>query len=121
MMIDIVNLTQKFNLIQNQWDPKIIAQVNDYQLKIAKIQGEFVWHSHLETDEMFLVIDGEMIIHLRDGDLKLAAGELCVIPRGVEHKPAAAAECQILMLEPAGTRNTGDAGGDRTVQEVEWI
>ena len=121
MMIDVVNLTKKFSLIQDQWDPKIIAQVNEYQLKIAKIQGEFVWHSHPETDEMFLVVDGEMIIHLPDGDLKLAVGELCVIPKGVEHKPAAAEECQILMIEPAGTRNTGDAGGERTVQDVGWI
>ena len=120
-MTSVVNLTEKFGLIKDQWDPKIIAQVNDYQLKIAKIQGEFVWHSHPETDEMFLVVDGEMVIHLRDQDLKLAAGELCVIPKGVEHKPAAVQECQILMIEPAGTRNTGDAGGERTVQEVDWI
>ena len=120
-MIDVVNLTEKFDLIQNHWDPKIIAQVNDYQLKIARIQGEFVWHSHQETDEMFLVIEGEMVIHLRDRNLILAAGELCVIPQGVEHKPAAVEECQILMIEPAGTRNTGDAGGDRTIQEVDWI
>jgi len=121
MSIDVVNLTQKFSLISKQWDPKIIAQLNDYQVKIAKIQGEFVWHSHPETDEMFLVIDGKLTIHLRDGDLQLEPGEMCVIPRGVEHKPAAKEECQILMVEPAGTQNTGDAGGERTVADIDWI
>ena len=121
MSIDVLNLTQKFSLISKQWDPKIIAQLNDYQVKIAKIQGEFVWHSHPETDEIFLVIDGKLTIHLRDGDLQLEPGEMCVIPRGVEHKPAAEEECQILMVEPAGTQNTGDAGGERTVADIDWI
>jgi mannose-6-phosphate isomerase-like protein (cupin superfamily) len=95
--------------------------LNDYHLKIAKIQGEFVWHSHPETDELFLVVDGELNIHLRDGLLQLKPGELCVIPKGVEHKPSAGGECQILMVEPAGTLNTGDAGGDRTIDENAWI
>ncbi len=121
MSIDVVNLTHKFSLISKQWDPKIIAQLNDYQVKIAKIQGEFVWHSHPETDEIFLVVNGKLTIHLRDGDLQLEPGEMCVIPRGVEHKPAAEEECQILMVEPAGTRNTGDAGGERTVADIDWI
>jgi mannose-6-phosphate isomerase-like protein (cupin superfamily) len=120
-MIDSVNLTEKFSLITKQWDPKAIARLNDYHIKIAKIQGEFVWHSHPETDEVFLVVDGLLTIHLRDGELQLKEGELCVIPRGIEHKPAADQECQILMVEPAGTVNTGDAGGERTIEEVEWI
>ena len=120
-MIDVINLTQKFSLISEQWDPKIIAQLNDYHLKIAKIQGDFVWHSHPETDEVFLVVDGSLVIQLRDGELRLAPGELCVIPKGVEHKPSAQDECQILMVEPAGTLNTGDAGGERTIAESEWI
>ena len=120
-MINVVNLADKFSLITKQWDPKIIAQLNDYHFKIAKIQGEFVWHSHPETDEVFLVVDGSLTIQLREGDLHLAPGELCVIPRGVEHKPAAEQECQILMVEPAGTLNTGDAGGERTIPETEWI
>lgn len=120
-MIDVVNLTKKFSLIDEQWDPKIIAQLNDYHLKIAKIEGEFVWHSHQETDEMFLVVDGALDIHLRDGHLHLEQGELCVIPKGVEHKPAALKECWILMAEPAGTLNTGDAGGEMTVAETSWI
>jgi mannose-6-phosphate isomerase-like protein (cupin superfamily) len=120
-MINVVSLADKFTLIKEQWDPKIIAQLNDYHLKIAKIQGEFIWHSHPETDEVFFVVDGRLTIHLRDGDLELAPGELCVIPKGVEHKPAAGQECQILMVEPAGTLNTGDAGGERTIQETKWI
>ena len=121
MNINVVNLTHKFSLITKQWDPKIVAQLNDYHIKIAKIQGDFVWHSHPETDEVFLVIEGTLVIHLRDGELQLDTGELCVIPRGVEHKPAAEGECQILMVEPAGTLNTGDAGGDRTVEDTAWI
>jgi len=121
MNIDVVNLTHKFALITKQWDPKIIAQLNDYHFKIAKIQGDFVWHSHPETDEVFLVVEGSLVIQLRDGELHLNNGELCVIPRGVEHKPAAEGECQILMVEPAGTLNTGDAGGDRTVEDTAWI
>ena len=120
-MIDVVNLTEKFSLINGQWDPKIIAQLNDYHLKIAKIEGEFVWHSHPETDELFLVVDGELNIHLRDGLLHLKPGELCVIPKGVEHRPASVGECQILMVETAGTLNTGDAGGKMTVAETAWI
>ena len=121
MTIDVVNLTDKFALITKQWDPKIIAQLNNYHLKIAKVQGEFVWHSHPETDEVFLVVNGSLEIHLREKILHLEAGELCVIPRGVEHKPAAVKECQILMMEPAGTLNTGNAGGERTVEEAAWI
>lgn len=121
MRINVVNISEKFSLIKEQWDPKIIAQLNDYHFKIAKIQGEFLWHSHPETDEVFLVVDGEMVIHLREEDLKLKQGEMCVIPRGVEHKPAAENECQIMMVEPAGTLNTGDAGGERTIEETAWI
>lgn len=120
-MTDVVNLTNKFSLIREQWDPKIIAQLNDFHIKIAKIEGEFVWHSHPETDEMFLVIAGELNIHLRDGLLHLMPGELCIIPKGVEHMPAAAEECQILMVEPVGTLNTGDAGGEMTKEEIAWI
>jgi mannose-6-phosphate isomerase-like protein (cupin superfamily) len=120
-MIDVVNLTEKFSLITDHWDPRIIAQLNDYHFKIAKIQGDFVWHSHPGTDEVFLVVDGDLVIHLRDGILNLKQGELCVIPRGVEHKPAADQECQILMVEPAGTLNTGDAGGEMTIDETSWI
>ncbi len=121
MPIDVVNIFDKFELITEQWDPKIIAQMNDYHFKIAKLQGEFVWHSHPDTDEVFLVVDGRLTIQLRDGSLELLKGEMCVIPKGVEHKPAAVEECQILMVEPVGTVNTGDAGGDLTITETAWI
>jgi mannose-6-phosphate isomerase-like protein (cupin superfamily) len=121
MMIEIINLEEKFSLMEDHWSPGIIAQLNDYHIKIAKIQGEFVWHSHPETDEVFLVIQGQFKIHLRDQLLELTEGELCVIPKGVEHKPTAEEECLILMVEPAGTLNTGDAGGDLTLEDTPWI
>lgn len=121
MKPEIISLKDIFSSFSKQWSPKIIAQMNDYHFKIAKIQGEFVWHSHPETDEMFYVVQGRMTIHLRGGDLELEEGEMCVIPQGMEHKPAAAGECHILMVEPAGTLNTGDSRGERTVEEAEWI
>jgi len=121
MQPEIINLAEKFNALEACWDPRIIGQLNDYHIKIARIAGEFVWHSHPETDELFVVVRGVMTIHLRQEELSLREGELCVIPRGVEHKPAAEEECHILIVEPAGTVNTGDAGGERTVDEVEWI
>jgi len=116
-----INIHEKFSLFTEHWSPKIIAQMNDYHFKIAKIQGEFVWHSHPETDEVFIVVQGEMQIAFRDGVAALEEGEMLVVPKGVEHKPIAEEECHILMIEPAGTLNTGDAGGDLTVEEVEWI
>ena len=116
-----INLTQKFSLFAEQWSPKIITQMNDYHFKIAKIQGEFVWHSHPETDEAFIVIDGKMRIEFRDGVIALKAGEMFVVPKGIEHKPVAEAECHILMVEPLGTLNTGDAGGEQTIETVPWI
>jgi mannose-6-phosphate isomerase-like protein (cupin superfamily) len=94
--------------------------MNDVYFKIARIHGEFVWHSHPETDEAFLVLDGAMRIEFRDGHVDLGAGEMYVVPRGVEHRPVASHECRILLVEPAGTVNTGDAGGDRTVAE-RWL
>ncbi|MBN2044333.1 MAG: cupin domain-containing protein [Anaerolineales bacterium] len=121
MSIQKINIKQKFTLFDEQWSPKIIAQLNDYHFKIAKIQGEFVWHSHPETDEVFIVIDGEFEMQLRDGNLALGAGEMCVIPGGVEHRPVAERECAILMIEPAGTLNTGDAGGEHTIEELDWL
>jgi mannose-6-phosphate isomerase-like protein (cupin superfamily) len=115
-----INLAEKLAKFSEQWSPKIVAQMNDYHFKIVKIQGEFIWHTHAETDEVFLVLDGELTIHLRDGDVTLKAGEMYVVPRGVEHKPEAARECSMMLVEPAGTPNTGDAGGERTAEPV-WI
>jgi len=116
-----INFQQKFSLFSKLWSPRIIAQMNDNHFKIAKIQGEFVWHCHPGTDEVFIVMDGRLRIHFRDGDVSLEAGEMFVVPKGVDHKPSAKEECQILMVEPAGTLNTGDAGGDRTIEGTAWI
>lgn len=116
----VIDLTAKLGLFSDPWQPRIVAQLNDYHLKLAKIEGEFVWHSHPETDEMFLVIEGEMNIEFRDGTLSLSSGQMCVVPRGVEHRPTSDRECHILLIEPAGTSNTGDAPGDRTAPE-KWI
>ena len=115
-----INIAEKLAKFSEQWSPKIIAQMNDYHFKIVKIQGEFIWHSHPETDEVFIVLDGELTIHLRDGDVTLKTGEMYVVPKGVEHKPEARAECRMMLVEPAGTPNTGDAGGERTA-EASWI
>jgi len=112
--MDVRNLEELLGRFSDQWSPKRIATVNDYEVKLAKVQGEFVWHDHPDTDELFLVISGKLTIQLRDGDVVLGPGELFVVPKGVEHCPRADDETAILLLEPAGTVNTGTAGGDRT-------
>lgn len=111
MTYEPINLQKKFALFSDRWSPKIIAQMNDYHFKLVKIQGDFVWHSHSETDEVFIVVEGSMQISLRDGQVTLNAGEMFVVPKGVEHKPYAASECKLMLIEPVGTVNTGDAGG----------
>lgn len=117
----VINLADKLSRFGDQWSPKIVAQMNDYYLKVVKVEGEFVWHSHPETDEVFLVIEGEMRIDFRGGAVDLKEGEIVVVPRGAEHKPFAERECQVMLIEPVETVNTGDAGGERTVTELEWI
>lgn len=109
-----VNLAEKLSLFSDQWAPRSIAQLNDYEVKLVKVQGDFVWHSHAETDELFLVLRGKLRIDLRDGAVELGPGELYVVPRGVEHKPFAADECEMMLIEPRGVVNTGDAGGPLT-------
>jgi mannose-6-phosphate isomerase-like protein (cupin superfamily) len=116
-----INLSNKLSKIDALWTPKIVAQMNDYYIKLVKIEDEFVWHSHPETDEVFLVIEGNMRIDFRDGAVELGQGDMVVVPRGAEHKPYAEQECEILLIEPVDTINTGDAGGDRTVDDLEWI
>ncbi len=113
-------LKQKMTLISERWAPKIIAQMNDYHFKLAKVKGEFVWHSHADTDEVFIILEGSLDIELRDGVVTLNKGEMFVVPKGLEHKPVAKDECHIMLVEPAGTINTGDVGGDLTAAE-EWI
>lgn len=102
-----VDVNHKFSLFSDHWSPKVVARLNDYEIKLVKLQGEFVWHTHDETDELFLVISGELTIQLRDGDVHLGPGQLFVVPRGVEHCPVAAGEVQAILIEPAGVVNTG--------------
>lgn len=116
-----INLAEKFGKFTEHWSPKVIGQVNDLHIKIAKIQGEFVWHSHEDTDELFMVNKGRLTIRYRDGAATLGPGDIHVVPKGVEHQPVAEEECEIIMIEPAGTLNTGDAGGERTVEDPSWI
>lgn len=121
MNFEAINFADKFSRFTEQWSPKIIALMNDYHFKLAKIKGEFIWHSHQDTDEVFIVMAGSMTINFRDGEVELKEGELYVVPRGVEHKPFAQHECQIMLIEPAGTINTGEAGGDMTAEDEVWL
>jgi mannose-6-phosphate isomerase-like protein (cupin superfamily) len=116
-----INFSGKLSQFTDHWCPRIVAQMNDYHFKVVKIRGDFIWHSHPETDETFLVLHGSMRIDFRDGSVALKAGEMYVVPKGVEHKPFSEDECSMLLIEPAATVNTGDAGGERTVTEPEWI
>lgn len=117
----IINLKDKLTKFSDQWAPKVIAQMNDYQFKLVKMQGEFVWHSHADTDEVFIVLDGEMRIELRDGAVHLKTGGMFVVPKGVEHKPSAVKECKVMLVEPCGLVNTGDAGAPYTAPNDVWI
>jgi mannose-6-phosphate isomerase-like protein (cupin superfamily) len=112
-----VNLAEKLASFGEHFSPKIVGHLNDYKLEVVKAKGEFVWHSHEETDDFFLVLQGRLTIQLRDRDVELSAGELFVVPRGVEHCPRADEEAQVLLIEPAGTVNTGDADSELTAQE----
>lgn len=117
-----INFAQKLALFDDQWQPRVIAEMNDYQFKIVKLQGEFVWHEHEDTDETFIVLEGELKIRLRDGEVKLAAGEMFVVPKGVEHLPVAEQEAKVLLIEPRGVLNTGDLpSNDRTAENDVWI
>ena len=116
-----VNFNSKFSKIEGHWQPKGIARLNSYAFKIAKIKGEFIWHKHDDTDEVFIVNSGELVINLPDGSVKVSRGEMFVVPKGIEHKPFAAEECEIIMIEPEGTLNTGDVHDEKTIDEIEWI
>ena len=120
-MIQKVNLAQKLALFHDQWSPKIVADVNDAQVKLAKLEGDFVWHAHADEDELFLVLHGRLVIELRDGEIVLDPGEFVVIPRGVEHRPVAREEVHVMLVEPRSTRHTGDVVDARTVTELERI
>jgi len=116
-----INLQEKLSKFSEHWSPKIIAQMNDYHFKVVKVQGEFVWHDHHETDEVFLVLKGQLEILFRDGKVTLNEGEIYVVPKRVEHKPVAKGECHILLIEPTGTVNTGEVVSEKTAPNDIWI
>jgi len=118
-MRDKVNLAEKLALLDEPYQPGIVGYMNDLKLMVVKVQGEFVWHSHPETDDFFLVLSGRLTIQLRDRDVELGPGELFVVPAGVEHCPRSDDGAEILLIEPRGTANTGDAGGELTAAERE--
>lgn len=120
-MIEKVNLARKFALFDEQWSPKIVGDVNDAHVKLVKLQGEFVWHHHELEDELFLVIQGQLVMKLRDGEVVIDPGEFVVVPRGVEHCPCASGECWVLLLEPKTTLNTGQIVNERTVAHLERL
>lgn len=121
MQYSAINFKQKFSKIDDHWIPRVIAEMNEYQFKIVKIQGEFIWHDHADTDEVFIVLEGVLDIEFRDGNVTIQSGEMFVVPKGVEHKPASKLETRILVIEPRGVINTGDRGGKFTAENDVWI
>jgi len=116
-----INLAEKLGQIRDLWSPRVVAELNDYQFKVVRIEGDFIWHDHPETDEAFLVLEGELRIDFRDGSVLLHPGEMYVVPKGVEHKPFAEREVRMLLVEPRGVLNTGHVGGERTAENELWI
>ena len=116
-----VNFNDKLSKFSDHWSPKVIAEMNDYQFKLAKIHGEFVWHNHPNTDEVFVVLSGQMKIELENGEIELSAGEMYVVAKGVMHKPSAENECQVMLVEPRGVVNTGDVQSELTASNDVWI
>lgn len=121
MKYEAINFQQKFSRFTEQWQPKVIAEMNDYQFKIARLEGDFVWHDHQDTDETFIVLEGQLRIDFRDGAVNLSAGEMFVVPKGIEHKPFADGEVKLMLIEPRGVLNTGSETSDRTAQNDVWI
>jgi mannose-6-phosphate isomerase-like protein (cupin superfamily) len=121
MRREAINFNKKFKLFGEQWKPKVIAEMNDYQFKIVRLEGDFVWHDHKDTDETFIVLEGVLRIDFRDGAVHLSAGEMLVVPKGVEHKPFAEREVKVLLIEPRGVLNTGHEVGERTAENDVWI
>ena len=120
-MLKPININDKLNKFSDLWSPRVIAEMNDYQFKLAKVKGEFVWHSHKETDETFIVLDGELLIEFRDEKIKLNKGELYIVPKGIEHKPYAENECHIMLIEPKGIINTGEKSTKLTSKNDIWV
>ena len=116
-----INIKHKFSKFSEYWSPKVLAEMNDYQFKIAKIKGEFIWHNHSETDEVFIVIEGSMKILLKGETIKLSKGDLYVVPTGIDHKPVAEKECKLMLVELKGTKNTGSETHKLTSEDNQWI
>ena len=116
-----INLKEKYSKFTKHWSPRIVAEMNDYQFKLAKIKGEFVWHDHKHTDETFIIIEGEMTLKFRGSEVKLSEGEMYVVPKGVTHKTYAENECKVMLVEPTGVINTGEEGGDLTAPNDVWV
>jgi mannose-6-phosphate isomerase-like protein (cupin superfamily) len=116
-----INFEKKFELFDELWKPKVIAEMNDYQFKVVKLHGDFVWHDHKNTDETFIVLEGVLRIYFRDGAVNVSAGEMFVVPKGVEHRPCAENAVKLLLIEPRGVLNTGHEGGERTAENDVWI
>ena len=116
-----VNFTEKFAVFNDQWAPKIIAQMNDYQFKLVRLQGEFVWHEHTDTDETFIVLEGSLVIDFKEGSVTLNAGEMVVVPKGCLHRPRADTEAKLLLVEPVGVVNTGDRQSALTAPLDDWL
>ena len=121
MKHNAINFKNKFTKFTEHWSPRVIAEMNDYQFKLVKVEGEFVWHDHPDTDEVFIVIEGCLNIEFRDGVVTLESGEMFVIPKGIEHKPMATSECKIMIVEPKGVVNTGDSGSELTAEDDVWV
>ncbi|MEX1221669.1 MAG: cupin domain-containing protein [Idiomarina sp.] len=122
MQHEPINFVEKLSQFADQWSPKVVAEMNDYQFKLVKLEGDFVWHDHQHTDETFIVLKGSLRIDFRDGCINLSAGEMYVVPKGVEHKPYAEKEAEVLLIEPKGVVNTGDGQTDeRTASNDVWI
>ncbi|MHC8288749.1 cupin domain-containing protein [Pseudomonas sp. XS1P51] len=116
-----LNFAEKIARIDPHWTPRVIAEMNDYQFKVVKLLGDFIWHSHLDTDETFIVLEGQLRIDFHDGHVLVNAGEMYVVSKGVEHKPFAEQEVKLLLIEPKGVLNTGSEGGERTAQNDVWV
>ncbi|HEV2440417.1 MAG TPA: cupin domain-containing protein [bacterium] len=121
MPYQAINLRQKADLIGEYWQPRVIAEMNDYQFKVVKLRGDFIWHDHHDTDETFIVLDGDLRIDFRDGAVRVSPGEMFVVPKGRPHKPYAEDEVKLLLIEPRGVPNTGHDGGERTAPNDVWI
>jgi mannose-6-phosphate isomerase-like protein (cupin superfamily) len=116
-----INFKEKFQKFSDQWSPKVIAEMNDYQFKLVKIQNDFIWHKHEDTDEVFIVLNGKIFIEFEDETIEINQGEMIVVPKGVKHKPYAKDEANIMLVEPSGVINTGDKEGDLTAPNDQWV